>query len=63
MTSNPVEPPTKCEWCGADYDPAIRPPEQPPERRRAARTADPEPVTHCEWCGAEYPTPEASQGA
>ena len=63
MARDPVDPQTKCEWCGADYDPAARPPEPSPGRRSAATAGDTEPVTHCEWCGAEYPTPEASPGA
>ena len=58
MSSNLPTEQTKCEWCGADYDPSTRPPERPRERSNPTRVAGGEPITHCEWCGAEYPTPD-----
>lgn len=59
MTTQPQLPgQAKCEWCGADYDPASKPPTpkhpDPPPRD----ITDIEPTTRCEWCGAEYPMPE-----
>ncbi|MGE0027647.1 MAG: hypothetical protein AB7O78_00110 [Thermoleophilia bacterium] len=60
MTTDPPDQQTKCEWCGADYDPASRPAEHPHGPARTVRAAADEPATHCEWCGAEYPVPEAS---
>jgi hypothetical protein len=61
MTTRPQPAePTHCEWCGADYDPATRPPGRTPPApppAPAPAPADAEPATHCEWCGAEYPTP------
>lgn len=60
----PVEP-TRCEWCGADFDPADRPdgaPSAPAGSRPDTAVADGEPLTHCEWCGAEYPTPRDQAG-
>jgi hypothetical protein len=50
---------TRCEWCGAEYDPAAPPADPAGARRPPAVAAGSEPVTHCEWCGAEYPTPDA----
>lgn len=63
MTTDPPDQPTKCEWCGADYDPADRP--NPPAHAQPdpAPAAGGEPATHCEWCGAEYPVPEESPGS
>jgi hypothetical protein len=63
MTPAPPDQQTRCEWCGADYDPAGRPaapayPQPPP-----ATATGGEPATHCEWCGAEYPVPEAPTGS
>lgn len=56
-TDTPAEQ-THCEWCGADYDPATRPPQRPPHARPPrGEAAGAEPATHCEWCGAEYPVP------
>jgi hypothetical protein len=60
MTPEPSDQPTKCEWCGADYEPAARPPAPAPPPPAARPAADGEPATHCEWCGAEYPLPEES---
>ena len=58
MTTNAPTGETKCEWCGADYDPAVTPPRHPHPEPPAAPAPGAEPVTHCEWCGAEYPTPD-----
>jgi hypothetical protein len=63
MTTRAPDPETRCEWCGAEYDPANRPPEAPHATARPAAAAGGEPATHCEWCGAEYPLPEASPGS
>jgi hypothetical protein len=63
MSTDQPEQPTKCEWCGADYDPAVAPPAPARARQAVAGAATDEPVTHCEWCGAEYPTPERSPEA
>lgn len=52
---------TKCEWCGAEYDAAARPPAPAHPHPRPTPVTEGEPVTHCEWCGAEYPLPEASR--
>lgn len=57
MSSLPPAEPTRCEWCGADFDPSARPPDAV-ARPTSAPVADGEPLTHCEWCGAEYPTPQ-----
>ncbi|MFN8108754.1 MAG: hypothetical protein U0Y82_02760 [Thermoleophilia bacterium] len=61
MTTRPSTEETKCEWCGADFDPAQVPPDRPhPTAPQPVTTTGPEPVTHCEWCGAEYPVPGAA---
>jgi hypothetical protein len=60
MTRPPTQeegtPLTRCEWCGADYDPGVRPTPDVHARPVPGVETD-EPVTHCEFCGAEYPTP------
>jgi hypothetical protein len=58
MSTDRPEQPTKCEWCGADYDPEAGPAAPGHARPAAAVAAGDEPATHCEWCGAVYPTPE-----
>jgi len=63
MTPDRPDPQTKCEWCGADYDPASRPVASAHATPEPTPAAGVEPATHCEWCGAEYPVPEASPGS
>ena len=62
MTTDAPTGQTRCEWCGADYDPATAPPQHPHPKTPAAPAAGAEPATHCEWCGAEFDVPEASAG-
>jgi hypothetical protein len=58
----PDLPPTRCEWCGADYDPNARPVATGhPALTREVEIA--EPPTHCEFCGAEYPVPREDEDA
>ncbi|HMO00153.1 MAG TPA: hypothetical protein PKD59_12130 [Miltoncostaeaceae bacterium] len=59
MTTDQPDQQTKCEWCGADDDPAGRPAAPAHPQPAPAPGAGAEPATHCEWCGAEYPVPEA----
>jgi uncharacterized protein (DUF983 family) len=61
-TDPPDQQQTKCEWCGAEYDPATAPPGPAHVQPPPATTAPGEPATHCEWCGAEYPVPGVADG-